>query len=190
MSSFAPDPPERRRGSPTDRTVFQNAWVVDDVEATAHRWATELGVGPFFVTEYVDTITDVEYRGRPGELQMIVALAQAGPVQIELIQPTSGPNAYRDSVPEGSGVGFHHVCTWSHDLDADIDHLASKGYPLVNRAKAGGRTPIAYVDTRPLLGAMFELVTHHPAIQERFEAIAEVCAAWDGTDPLRDPSSL
>ena len=51
----------------------------------------------------------------------MLALAQAGPMQVELIQPTSEPNAYRDSVPAGSGACFHHVCTWSHDLDADID---------------------------------------------------------------------
>ncbi len=190
MSTFSPDPPERRGVPPTDRTIFQNAWVVDDVEAIAHRWAVELGIGPFFVTEYVDGITDVEYRGGPGRLQMIVALAQVGPMQVELIQPTSEPNAYRDSIPAGSGVGFHHVCTWSHDLDADLDHLSALGYPVVNRAKAGGRTPIAYVDTRPLLGAMFELVTYHPAIQQRFEAIAEVCASWDGADPVRDMARL
>ena len=187
MSTFSPDP---RPGSPTDRTIFQNAWVVDDVEAAAHRWASQLGVGPFYVTEYVDAITDVEYRGGPGAIQMIVALAQAGPMQVELIQPTSEPNAYRDSVPAGSGACFHHVCTWSHDLDADIDHLVSLGYPLVNRAKAGGRTPFAYLDTRPLLGAMFELVAYHPSIQERFEAIAEVCATWDGSDPVRDAAAL
>ena len=36
---------------PTDRTVFQNAWVVDDVEATCMKWVREMGVGPFFVSD-------------------------------------------------------------------------------------------------------------------------------------------
>ena len=190
MSSFSPEPPERRGGRPTDRTIFQSCWVVDDVESAARDWATGFGVGPFFVSEHVDSITDVEYRGGPGRIQMIVALAQAGPMQIELIQPTSEPNAYRDSVPAGSGPGFHHVGVWSHDFEADVEHFVSSGYPVVNRGKAHGRTRFAYLDTRPLLGAMYELVDHHPAIQERFEAIAEVCATWDGTDPVRETADL
>ena len=72
---------------PTDRTIFQNAWVVDDVEAACMKWVNELGVGPFFLTEYRDTFDEVVYRGSPDRLDMYVAIAQAGPVQIELIQP-------------------------------------------------------------------------------------------------------
>lgn len=165
--------------------MFQNCWVVDDVEATATKWSEQLGIGPFFMNEHVDSITEVNYRGGPGEIQMITALAQAGPMQIELIQPTNEPNAYRDSVPAGSGIGFHHVCVWSHDLDADIDYMTGLGYPLANRALAGGGTAFAYLDARPLLGAMLEIVTHHPRIQALFEAIADTCSGWDGTKPLR-----
>ena len=91
---------------PTDRTVFQNAWVVDDVEAACMKWVNEMGVGPFFVTEYTDQISDITYRGEPADLSMFVAIAQAGPVQIELIQPTVARCAYRDSVPPGT-VGFN-----------------------------------------------------------------------------------
>ena len=37
-----------RVNKPTDRTVFQNAWVVDDVETACMKWVNEMGVGPFF----------------------------------------------------------------------------------------------------------------------------------------------
>jgi hypothetical protein len=95
---------------PTDRSVFQNAWVVDDLNAAMGRWVDEMGVGPFFVAEHGPQLTELQYRGQPSELSMRVALAQAGPVQIELIQPTTNNAcAYRDSVPPGT-VGFHHVC--------------------------------------------------------------------------------
>ena len=73
---------------PTDRTVFQNAWVVKDIEIACLRWADEMGVGPFFLNEYpAGTFSDVTYRGEPADLAMKVAIAQAGPVQIELIEP-------------------------------------------------------------------------------------------------------
>ncbi len=168
---------------PTDRTVFQNAWVVDDVEAACLKWVREMGVGPFYVTEYTDQITDVTYRGRPGELKMFVAIAQAGPVQIELIQPTTSLCAYRDSVPTGE-VGFHHMCVWTHDLEADTAWFADLGYEAANIGHAGD-IHFAYYDTRPLMGCMLEVVTPADSIVERFRLIADAAVNWDGTDPIR-----
>lgn len=174
---------------PTDRTIFQNAWVVDDAEAAAMRWATEFGVGPFFFTEYTDHLSDVIYRGQPSELSMIVGLAQAGPVQVELIQPTTDkPCAYRDSVEPGT-VGFHHMCVWTHDIDADTGYFDDLGYPTANMGNAG-HVRFAYYDTRPFMGCMLEVVEHHPAIAEHFQQIADAGAHWDGTRPIRSRSDL
>lgn len=174
---------------PTDRTMFQNAWVVDDLEAAAMKWVTELGVGPFFITQYTDQFSDVTYRGTPSELTMNVALAQAGPVQIELIQPTtSAPCAYRDSVPPGA-TGFHHMCVWTKDIQADTAYFESLGYSCANMGNAGSAW-FAYYDTRPLLGCMLEVVEHGPAIEGLFKAIADTAVDWDGTKPLRTMADL
>lgn len=172
---------------PTDRTIFQNAWVVPDLEVAAMRWVDELGVGPFYVMVQ-DNLGDVTYRGEPAELSMRVALAQAGPVQIELIdQVSSGPSAYRDTVAEGE-MGFHHLCVWTHDIDADTAYFADRGYPA---ATTGGlRARFAYYDTRPLLGCMLEVVEHQPRIEAMFGAIAEAAVGWDGTDPIRAITDL
>ena len=90
---------------PTDRTVHQNSWVVDDLDAAIHKWIHELGVGPFFVSEYGDQFSNLTYRGQPGELRMRIGVSQAGPVQIELIQPTTDhPSAYRDMYPAGTSI--------------------------------------------------------------------------------------
>ena len=168
---------------PTDRTVFQNAWVVDDVEAACMKWVNEMGVGPFFLTDYTTQFEEISYRGEPSELRMTVALAQAGPVQIELIQPNMERCAYRDSVPAGT-VGFHHVCVWTHDIDADTAYFESLGYPTANRGRAGP-TQFAYYDTRALMGCMLEVVTRHAAVEERFAQIARAAEGWDGRDPIR-----
>ena len=45
-------------------------------------------------------------------------------------------------------------------------------------------------DTRPLLGAMLEVVEYNPMIEPRFGAIAEACAAWDGTRPVRSSDEI
>jgi len=168
---------------PTDRSVFQNAWVVPDVESACMRWVNELGVGPFFVTEYRDAFSDMTYRGEPAKLDMIVALAQAGQVQIELIQPLVATCAYRDSVPEGE-MGFHHMCVWTHDIDADTAYFDGLGYPAVNHGRVG-QVDFAYYDTRPLMGCMLEVVSHDPGVVERFGQIAAAAVDWDGVDPIR-----
>lgn len=162
--------------------VFQNAWVVPDVEVACLKWAEEMGVGPFYVTEYRDAFHDVTYRGEPAELNMRVALAQAGPVQIELIQPLSERCAYRDSVPEG--IGFHHLCVWSQDFDADHKAWTDKGYAAANTGRVG-EVQFGYFDTRPLLGCMLEIVTHNEPTVERFAQIAAAAEGWDGRDPIR-----
>jgi len=174
---------------PTDRNVFQNAWVVDDLDAAMKKWVDEMGVGPFFVAEHGARFTEVTYRGKPSELYMTVALAQAGPVQIELIQPTTDkPCAYRDSVPPGV-TGFHHMCVWTHDIDADSRYFEKLGYPTANRGTAG-IAQFAYYDTRPLMGCMLEVVEHKPEVKALFDRIARACADWDGQRPVRTMADL
>ena len=142
-----------------------------------------MGVGPFFVTEYTNQFSDVFYRGRASELSMIVALAQAGPLQIELIQPTIDQCAYRDSVAPGS-IGFHHMCVWTHDFEADTEYFEALGYEVANSGRAGN-IQFAYYDTRPLLDCMLEVVTKNDQIVERFDNIAAAAINWDGKDPIR-----
>lgn len=174
---------------PTDRNVFQNAWVVDDLDAAMKKWVDEMGIGPFFVAEHGAQFTDLMYRGEPSELYMTVALAQAGPVQIELIQPTTDkPCAYRDSVPAGA-TGFHHMCVWTKDIEADTRYFEGLGYAAANIGKAGFAR-FAYYDTRPLMGCMLEVVEHKPQIEALFGRIAEVCAGWDGKRPVRTMADL
>lgn len=174
---------------PTDRTVFQNAWVVDDLDAAMARWTKEMGVGPFFVAEHGPALTDVSYRGRPSRLAMKVALSQAGPVQIELIEPTTdAPCAYRDSVPAGT-MGFHHMCVWTHDIDADTEYFEGLGYPAANLGRTGNAR-FGYYDTRPLMGCMLEVVEYKPEIAAVFELIAERCRDWNGRAPVRTMADL
>ncbi len=168
--------------NPLHRQFFQNAWVVDDVEASIHRWSTELGIGPFFVTEYRNLFSDVRYHGQPAELEMIVALAQNGPMQIELIQPLVDQCAYRDSVTHGTG--FHHMCVWSDSVPDDIAYFANLGYPAANSASVGP-VDFAYFDTRSMLGCMLEVVTKNPNTEARFAEIAAAGANWDGMNPIR-----
>lgn len=167
------------------RAAFQNAWVVDDLEAACTAWVTEFGVGPFFITDYAPgAFETVTYRGQPAELAMRIAIAQAGPLQIELIQPIRQQSAYRLSVPAGSGQGFHHIGIWTENFDKDLAHFNKLGYETINTGQTRS-TRFAYIDARPLLGCMLEIVTKTPLIEQRFKEIATAAEDWQGDLPLR-----
>lgn len=169
----------------------QIAWVVDDLDAAVRQWRQMTNVGPFFVGSHVGAMfTETKHRGLPVEIDISAAIAQAGPLQIELIQQHgAAPSPYRDIFAEGEG-GLHHMCSFVDDVDAECRRYESVGFDVVLTSLIAGQTPVAYVDTRPLTGCMTELMGRHGLAAQMFAATAQISANWDGTDPIRDLTSL
>ena len=163
---------------------IQMAFVVPDLDAAINQWLRVQGVGPFHVMRHC-AVSNVLYRGtQPVEVDFGVAIAQMGGVQVELIQQyCDTPSAYRDVYARGEG-GFHHTCVVVPDLESAIAHYAAQGAPVAIRGDFGA-VRWAYIDTRPQLGCMTELVGEHPDIRAFFKSIADSAAGWDGSDPVR-----
>lgn len=170
---------------PTDRNAFQNAWVVNDLEAAMHRWINFYGIGPFYVLDHLD-LNGTLYRGKPSELELSVGLAQAGSVQIELIfQHSKGPSVYRDMVPEGE-TAFHHVCFYTNDFKADQDYYERAGYATAMEGGApDGSVKFGYFDTRKDFNVFTEVISAHPGVLARNAMVTEASLNWDGKDPVR-----
>jgi hypothetical protein len=154
---------------------------VPHLETAARRYSQLLGIGPFYIAEYQsDRFADVMYRGQPGKLQMRTAIAYAGAVQIEFIEPIGEyPCCYRDTVPAGQEA-FHHLCFWSHDLQADIERYRSQGCEVANRGRMRGGPAFAYVDATRSLGCMVELLEYGAGIAAVFDKWRAAGAAWSG----------
>jgi methylmalonyl-CoA/ethylmalonyl-CoA epimerase len=169
-----------------DGHAIQSAWVVDDLlQATLH-W-NQCGVGPFFVSEYGPEVFERStYRGLSAPISMKTALAQAGDIQIELIEPLGDfPNIYRDIVPVGK-TGFHHICFWTQDIDADIRNYCNRGFEIASSGQVGPEgAKFAYLDTSQTLGHMTELLTYSRSLADAFEQISEAASNWDGSQPIR-----
>jgi hypothetical protein len=176
---------------PTDQAIWQNAWVVPDVEAAALAWVKNFNVGPFFITEYGDDkLTDLIYRGQPGSLNIKVACSHAGPVQIELIERLDDkPTPYSDTVPIGESR-FHHIAAWTDDMDADLDYYAEQGATATITGRVIDFVRVAYIDTQSSLGCMVELVERHPVFSELLGELENICLNWDGKEPLRGMPTL
>jgi len=162
---------------------FQLGYVVDDIVSAARRWSSTFGIGPFHVLPVVDqelTYADGDVR----TLRIQVGVAQAGPVQIELIQQhCDTPSLYRDWSTFGESA-FHQIATVTNDYDAKLERFRALGYKVAAES-LGGTFRVAYVDTVDAFGFYTEVVEHTPRFLDQLAVISRTCATWDGTDPVR-----
>jgi hypothetical protein len=161
-----------------DYRFFQLGFVVDDVVAAAARWAEVHGVGPFHIGPPIEM--GATMAGEPAPATLQIALAQAGPVQIELIQQLCDrPSVFREWKSP-----FHQVATVTANFDGRQQHLERCGYPTVAEIELRNLR-VAYFDTVDEFGFYTELVSSNPEFFVRWRQISETCAAWDGSDPVR-----
>jgi Glyoxalase/Bleomycin resistance protein/Dioxygenase superfamily len=161
-----------------DGSILQFSWIVEDLEEAARRWHANTGIGPFLINRHIG-ITDPRHRGRPQVTDFSTAIAQSGPVQIELVQQhDDSPSAYRDTVPKGREA-LHHVAVLSEDIDATIAAYAARGHEVASDGLFGD-VRFCYIDTSAALGHMVEVLEDKPTIQRFFGAIRRAAEKWDG----------
>jgi Glyoxalase/Bleomycin resistance protein/Dioxygenase superfamily len=170
--------------------------VVRDIEKAMRHWSEVMGVGPFFLFREA-VFVDYAYRGQAMTGPMVtMAIAQSGPLQIELIQQLSDtPSAYRDFLRAGH-EGVQHFSSWlasRADYDATRSRLIAIGHQLIHEGRVEGLDlRFAYFTPGdsgegPLLEISEAMLPDAAPFWLKLERIAE---AWDGRDPVRDGSTL
>src|SRR5207249_1692786 len=106
---------------------------------------------------------------------------------IELIkQHGDRASVYRDLAERGA-CGFHQLCTVTSDYDRTKAHYEGLGYELSTevRAQQAQGQRVAYFDTIDDFGFFTEVIEETPEFLASMTQMAETCAEWDGTDPVR-----
>jgi catechol 2,3-dioxygenase-like lactoylglutathione lyase family enzyme len=164
--------------------IAQIGYVVRDIDAAMDNWVRH-GVGPWF---YVDRVqTDFfRYRGVDSDMQMSVALANSGDVQLELIQPRNdAPSMYKDFLDAGR-EGMQHIAYWTDDYQTVLDRALADGYTIGQEGSIGGeKGRFAYLDTEREQGTVIELSDISGPKGQFFQYIRDVATDWDGSDPIR-----
>lgn len=164
--------------------IRQNGYVVRDIEAALRHWTETLGIGPFFYFERAP-IEDFHYRGEPSPLEVSIALANSGALQIELIQPRNdAPSMYRDFLAAGR-EGLQHVAFWTGDFDAELARCRAAGYRVGQSGRVGEDGRFVYFETETHAGSVVELSEVSGAKGRFFRHVAACAADWDGRDPVR-----
>lgn len=164
--------------------IRQAGYVVDDIEAAMDYWSRTLGIGPWFYNERVP-IKNYTYRGEQYEVHNSVALANSGPLQMELIQTRNdAPSMYRDFLKAGR-TGLQHVAYWTENYDADLERLTGQGFKPVMSGEVGEKGRFVYFDTEYHPGTVIELSEVAGPKGKMFDLIRNASLDWDGRDPVR-----
>lgn len=166
--------------------VRQNGYVVRDVEASMRHWVDVLGVGPFFYIEKVP-VDWFRHRGVAYDIDLSIALANSGDLQIELIQQRNDvPSLYREFAAR-HGEGLQHMSWWSTTYQADYDAALARGLTVGHEGQINGPNGrFVYFDTdQTHPGTVVELSDVSGTKMRFFDHIRRAAVDWDGSDPIR-----
>ena len=166
------------------RSIYQIAYLVENIETAAHHWARTTGAGPFVLFDPFAFINPV-YKGEPCDVNMGIALGYSGDLCVELIvQHDDRPSIYSDWL-RAHGYGVHHVAMLADDFPTTLrDYEEQDVRPIFNGA-FGEDTHLAYLDTRASLGCFLEIVEHTEFVRGALAAMRADHENWDGSDVLR-----
>jgi len=161
--------------------LFQQAYVVNDLDHAAGEWSRLLGAGPFAIRQH-HRAPRFEYRGTAQEADVSYAFGYLGDMMIQFIeQHDDMPSIYREMYGPGE-EGFHHVATLVHDFAAARQYFLDQGFELACQLRTG-EVDAAYFDTRAVTGGFTEIHSDPPIIIETFASWRDAHAAHRPGDP-------
>ncbi len=134
--------------------------VVKDIDKTIS-YLESIGIGPFKADngEKKSTISfKGELRGQPAEWKTTISNADMGNVQLELLEPTEGNQALRETL-YASGEGLHHIGFLTNDLEKAIDKGIQAGLKVWTMSKKTDKPGFLYFEPTEKGGLAIELRT-------------------------------
>lgn len=164
--------------------IRQLGFVVPDIEAAMQHWSEVMGVGPFFYNPRVP-IEEYTFDGQRYEPHNSVALANAGYIQIELIQCRNDvPSCYKEFTDAGHS-GLQHTAYWTEDYDRDLAVMQDEGFRVRMSGCVGENGRFAYFDRETHPGTCIELSEVKGPKGRMFDMIRAASEGWNGSDGVR-----
>ena len=141
--------------------IAQICVIVPDLDRAVENYWKVFGIGPWsFYTYGTPLVKRMTRHGRPSEYKMRVALANVGPMRIELIEPLEGDTVYSEFV-EKHGYGVHHVGVLTDNMATALHQAEEAGLEMTQDGAGFGPDDdghYAYLDTEELIGTTIELI--------------------------------
>lgn len=137
-----------------DRTYQVGVAVRDLDQAIA--FYERLGIGPFIEGPSAHSIMRKVYGEDAPDTRVSGKIAQMGSIEFELLSPIAGPSVQQDFIDQ-HGEGIVHICSYTDDLDADIEEMTGLGFEIISQGEFDDGGKFAYFDTRAVGGVVLEL---------------------------------
>lgn len=143
------------------KEIAQVCLIVKDIDQAVENFWKCFGIGPWsFYTYGKPLVKRMTRHGQPTEYKMKVALANVGPLRIELIEPLEGDTVYQEFVDK-HGYGVHHFGVLVENMQEALGRAKSAGFEMTQDGAGFGPDDdghYAYLDTEDLIGTTIELI--------------------------------
>ena len=144
-----------------DRKFCQIGFVCNDIKKTMDNYIEYLNIGPWLVLDFENKYLDnFKVNGKVIEkpYKFIVALANAGNIQFELVQQVYGEVEYQDYI-ERRGEGLQHIKEEMtlDDIKNKIEFFKSKDIDIAQTGWFGDVDLHCIFDTEPVLNFIYEV---------------------------------
>ncbi len=133
--------------------------VVKDIDK-AMAYFESIGIGPFKVGDKrkITIPFKGELHGKPAEWKTTISNADLGGPELELLEPTEGNQALKESL-DTTGEGLHHIGFLVDDLDAAIAKGKKDGLKIWTMSKGVNRPGFLYFENSETGSLAIELRT-------------------------------
>jgi len=128
--------------------------VVKDMDNTIKYYEKVLGLGPFVRPDII--YKEKHYYGKPVNSEWIMGFCSLGSVELELIQPITGPTIYHDFL-QVKGEGIHHLGFDVKDIEKKLALCEEMGIKIIQGGQ-GATSRFEYLNTAVIGGVIFELI--------------------------------
>ncbi len=164
--------------------IVQTAYTVKTMRAAIDWWVRDAKVGPWFL---LDSFTgpDQRYRGEPTKADVSIAMAFAGHMMIELIQPKDQKPSIYKRPSTCAAMASITSASPSRDVEAARREYHMRGY------HDAFSTPVPSGGTVYFMGdglgapGFIELIPATAETDEMFTRYWRASVDWDGSDPIR-----
>jgi catechol 2,3-dioxygenase-like lactoylglutathione lyase family enzyme len=159
----------------------QIGYIVNELETAAQKWTDTIGIGPWRIFEHAP-FDSFDYNGEPSDVDVGIALAFSGDVQIELIQQhNAAPSMYRELL-DTYGEGAQHICFYPDDYNAAVAAATDAGMSIGQEGVIWG---VQFAYLRGDAGRIIELAQLPDEMRTGRQRGIDEAASWDGTNPIR-----
>ncbi|OGO30131.1 MAG: hypothetical protein A2Z29_07465 [Chloroflexi bacterium RBG_16_56_11] len=152
---------EKKTGKSSFAKLHHVGVVVKDIKK-AVAYFESLGIGPFEGpggAQFFKISFKGELHGKPAEWTTTISNARFGDVELELLEPTAGPQSLKESLDK-TGEGLHHVGFITDNIEREKANFKKNGIGIWTSGGAGAE--FFYSDPSPVGGLAIEFRTMGP----------------------------